>query len=184
VLAPLALHTLADKTPPTRGLTAKRLVNEPLLTGVTAIGGRSPYTFSAEGELPPGITLDPATGMITGSGTTAGSYAFTETVTDATGTKVSVAWNVRILPLLDFTKGKVLPVGHVDERYSARIPVTGKDAATAEFAIAGRIPPGLELDDTGRLTGTLLKTGTYRIRVFVFAGSAPISKLFTIRVQR
>jgi large repetitive protein len=184
VLAPLGVQTLTDKTPPETGLTAKRLVGQSLATGVKAVGGRGPYTFSTEGDVPPGITVDPTLGTITGAGTTAGRYAFTETVTDATGTKASVPWNITILPLLDFTKGKGLPIAHVNKRYSARIPVKGKDSATAEFAIAGKIPPGLELDDTGRLTGTLLKSGSYKIRVYAFSGSgAPISKQFTIRVR-
>ena len=184
VLAPLAMQTLVNKTPPETGLTAKRLVGQPLSTGVKAVGGRAPYTFSGEGELPPGLTLDPATGKITGTGTAAGRYDFTVTVTDTTGTKASVPWKITILPLLDFAKGKGLPIGHLNKRYSARIPVKGKDSATAEFAIAGKIPPGLELDETGRLVGTLLKKGTYKVRLFAFSESgAPISKQFTIRVR-
>ena len=184
VLAPLAIHTLVDKTPPETGLTAKRLVGAPLSTGVKAVGGRGPYTFSSEGTMPPGLTLDPATGTITGAGTTPGRYPFTVTVTDSVGTKASVEWNVTVLPLLDFRKGKGLPIGRVNKRYSARIPVSGKDSSTAEFAIAGKVPPGLELDDTGRLTGTLLKTGRYQIRVYAFSeNGAPISKVFTIRVR-
>jgi hypothetical protein len=184
VLAPLAIQTLADKTPPATGLTAKRLVGAALATGVKAVGGRPPYTFTAEGTLPPGLTLDSATGKITGAGTTAGRYPFTVTVTDGTGTKASVEWNITILPLLDFRKGKGLPIGHLNRLYSARIPVSGKDSSTAEFAVAGKIPPGLELDETGRLTGTFLKAGTYKIRVYAFPeNGAPISKLFTIRVR-
>ena len=184
VLAPLEVQTLVNKTPPERGLTAKKLVNAPLSTGVKAVGGRAPYTFSAEGTLPPGLTLDPATGKITGAGTTAGRYPFTVTVTDSTGAKASVEWNITVLPLLDFRKGKGLPIGQLNRLYSARIPVSGKDASTAEFAIAGQIPPGLELDDSGRLTGTLMKTGRYKVRVYAFSeNGAPISKLFTIRVR-
>jgi putative Ig domain-containing protein len=184
VIAPLAIQTLVDKTPPEKGLTAKRLVNQPLATGVKAVGGRAPYAFTAEGTVPPGLTVDAATGKITGSGTSAGRYPFTVTVTDGTGAKASVEWNITILPLLDFRKGKGLPIGHVNQLYSARIPVSGKDSSTAEFAIAGKIPPGLELDETGRLTGTLLKTGVYRIKVYAFpASGAPISKVFSIRVR-
>src|SRR4029078_13733854 len=52
VLAPLAVQTRVTKTPPDTGLTAKRLVGQPLSTGVKAVGGRAPYTFSGEGELP------------------------------------------------------------------------------------------------------------------------------------
>ncbi len=111
VLAPLEIQTLVNKTPPETGLTAKKLVGAPLTTGVKAVGGRPPYTFTATGTLPPGLTLDSATGKITGAGTAAGRYPFTVTVTDGTGAKASVEWNITILPLLDFTKGKGLPVG-------------------------------------------------------------------------
>jgi hypothetical protein len=185
VLAPLELQTLAGKKPPTTGLTAKAAVNAALTTGVKAVGGRGPYTFVAGGVLPPGITLDPATGALTGSGTAAGRYSTTITVTDATGAKISVPWSFTILPLLEFAKGKGLTVGTVNRLYSAKIPVSGKDAKTAQFAISGKIPPGLELDETtGRLTGTLLKAGTYRLRVFAFSqNGAPINKLFVLKVR-
>jgi large repetitive protein len=185
VLAPLELQTLIGQKPPTTGLTAKTTVNAPLTTGVKAVGGRTPYIFAADGVLPPGITLNTATGALTGTGTTAGRYTANITVTDATGAKVSVPWSFTILPLLDFRKGKTLPNGKLNKRYSAKIPVSGKDASTAEFAVSGKIPPGLELDETtGRLTGTLLKTGAYRLKVFAFsANGAPISKTFVIRVR-
>jgi large repetitive protein len=184
VLAPLAVQTLVNKTPPERGLTAKKLVGAPLTTGVKAVGGRPPYTFTATGTLPPGLTLDSATGRISGAGSAAGRYPFTVTVTDGTGAKASVEWNVTILPLLDFTKGKGLPLGHVDRLYSARIPVRGKDSASAEFALAGQIPPGLGIDENGRLTGMLLKAGSYQLKVYAFsANGAPISKTFRVRVR-
>ena len=184
VSAPLAIQTLVDKTPPARGLTAKKAVNAPLATGVKAVGGRPPYTFTAEGTMPPGLTLDSATGKISGAGTTAGRYPFTVTVTDGAGAKATVAWNVTILALIDFTKGKGLPIGHVGQDYSARIPVRGKDSRTAQFAVAGEIPPGLEVGEDGRLTGTLLKAGVYRLQVYAFTESgAPISKTFRVRVR-
>lgn len=185
IVAPLELQSLAGAKPPTTGWTAKDLVNAQLVTGVKAVGGRTPYTFSSAGALPPGITLNTQTGAITGTATAAGRFASTITVTDATGVKVSVPWSFTILPLLDFAKGKKLAIGKVGRLYSARIPVTGKDAKTAEFALSGKIPPGLELDEiTGRLTGTLLKAGSYRVRLFAFsANGAPISKVFVIKVR-
>ena len=185
VLAPLEVQTLTSQKPPATGLTAKAAVNAALSTGVKAVGGRGPYAFTSEGALPPGITLNPTTGAITGAGTTAGRFTSTVTVTDATGAKASVPWSFTILPLLDFGKGKGLPTGKVDRPYTARIPVSGKDAKTAQFAISGQIPPGLDLDETtGRLTGTLLKAGNYRLRIFAFsANGAPISKVFRIKVS-
>jgi hypothetical protein len=184
VLAPLELQSLTGAKAPERGWTSKGAVGEALATGVKGAGGRGPYAYSSTGALPPGITLDPATGAIAGTGTIAGRYTSSITVTDATGAKASVNFAFTVLPLLQFVKRKVLPTGKVDRLYSARIPVSGKDARTAQFAISGKIPPGLELDDTGRLTGVLLLAGTYRLRVFAFPQSgAPITRFYTIRVR-
>jgi putative Ig domain-containing protein len=47
-------------------------------------GGRSPYYFSlSDGVLPPGISLNPATGTLSGMPTTAGTYSFEVMVTDS-----------------------------------------------------------------------------------------------------
>ena len=185
VLAPLELQALDGKKAPTAGFAAKSLLNAALTTGVKAVGGRGGYTFATAGALPPGVTLDPATGAITGAGTRAGTFASTITVTDQTGAKVSLPFRITIMPLLDFVVGKTLPGGRVDRFYTAKLPVKGKDSSKAFFALAGKIPPGLEYNElTRRLEGTLLRAGTYRLRVYAFsANGAPISKLFTIKVR-
>jgi Putative Ig domain len=49
-----------------------------------ASGGVQPYTWSlSSGSLPPGLTLNPATGSIAGTPTTAGTFAFTAQVVDS-----------------------------------------------------------------------------------------------------
>lgn len=59
--------------------------------GVT--GGRTPYgnwvVVAGSGTLPPGLTLNPSTGVISGKPTATGLFAFTVTVTDATPTTVT-----------------------------------------------------------------------------------------------
>ncbi len=48
-------------------------------------GGTAPYTFTlASGSLPAGLTLNPTTGVISGTPTTAGPFSFTVKVTDST----------------------------------------------------------------------------------------------------
>ncbi len=62
---------------------------------ITVTGGIAPYSFSATG-LPAGLALNAATGTISGTPTTAGSYTLTITVTDANGATGSSTYNVAV----------------------------------------------------------------------------------------
>ena len=55
---------------------------------LTAFGGRTPYTFSSAGSLPPGLTLGPD-GSISGTPSGAGPFGVTVSVTDAAGATVA-----------------------------------------------------------------------------------------------
>jgi hypothetical protein len=62
--------------------SAKR--NKNYSTTLAATGGVAPYTWSvAAGALPPGLTLNATTGVISGRATTVGTYSFTVRATDA-----------------------------------------------------------------------------------------------------
>jgi hypothetical protein len=66
---------------------------------ITASGGVPPYTFG--GTLPAGLTIDPSTGAVAGTPTTAGPGTFTLTVTDASRTTISATFTVNFaLPAL------------------------------------------------------------------------------------
>ena len=66
----------------------------------TASGGTEPYTFSVlPGTLPPGLTLTPE-GVLSGTATTAGSYTFTITATDANGCEGGQTYDVVIAPTI------------------------------------------------------------------------------------
>ena len=73
--APLFITT----TPLTNGV-----VNRPYIATLTANGGTLPYTWSiVDGFLPSGLTLNAASGAITGMPTTTGTVSFTAQVRDA-----------------------------------------------------------------------------------------------------
>lgn len=74
----------------------------PYSATVAATGGSAPYRWTVVGgQLPGGITLDSATGVLSGRPSVAGSYAFTLRVTDA-----SVAVDDQPLTLRVITVGK------------------------------------------------------------------------------
>ncbi len=76
---PLAPLTLTGSLP-------NATVGVPYTQTITAQGGLAPYTYAiTAGTLPPGITLDPNTGVFSGTPTAPGASSFTLTATDSEG---------------------------------------------------------------------------------------------------
>jgi hypothetical protein len=71
---------------------------------LTASGGAAPYTFTVTGgALPPGLTLA-ASGLLSGTPTTAGTFTFT-----VRGTDVNGCFGERTIPLVITTAVPTLP---------------------------------------------------------------------------
>jgi len=75
-------------------ITTKRLPgahdSKPYSVTLTATGGVAPYTWAVTaGSLPPGITLNATTGVISGNATQTGKFSLTVTVTDQVGASAS-----------------------------------------------------------------------------------------------
>lgn len=69
-------------------------VGTPYSVVMAATGGTIPYTWSDSGGLPPGLTLNPGTGVISGTPTLAGTYNFTITVTDSVPNSVLKSFTI------------------------------------------------------------------------------------------
>ena len=70
---------------------------------IAVTGGTPPFTFgTSAGSLPPGLTLDPATGYIDGTPTQLGSFEFTAQVTDSASPpyKATQPYAIQISPAL------------------------------------------------------------------------------------
>ncbi|MFN7971754.1 MAG: putative Ig domain-containing protein [Acidobacteriota bacterium] len=71
------------------------LVNKPYSVTMTGGGGTSPYAFFVFGALPPGLTLF-GSGLLSGTPTTAGTFAFMINVTDAAGCSSAAGYTITV----------------------------------------------------------------------------------------
>ena len=146
------------------------VTNTPYSSSAIANGGVPPYTFSITGgSLPGGLTLNPATGAITGSPNSPGTFSFTITVTDSAGATASASCAITIttsIPPLTVT----CPAGSGVEgtAYSSSISATGGTAPYTFSITSGNLPTGLTLNpSTGAITGTPSAAATYTFRATV-----------------
>jgi hypothetical protein len=67
---------------------------------LTVANGNPPYSWSvSSGSLPDGLSLNTATGAITGTPSTAGSYNFNVQVTDSSGSTAGLSLSINVPPL-------------------------------------------------------------------------------------
>jgi hypothetical protein len=139
----------------------------PFTTTFTAAQGNTPYTWSVvKGTLPPGITLNSQTGVLSGSPTTPGTYTFTVQVTDVTtaAAQVQVTFAVKALAFA-ITTTSPLSAGTAGDTYSTTFQSVGGTGAITWTAGSGT-PPGLTLAPaTGVLSGIPSMAGDFSFTV-------------------
>jgi len=150
----------------------------PYSASLRAAGGSGPRAWSViAGTLPSGLSLNPATGTISGIPTAAGNSNFTVSVADSgTPTKsvmttlsISVA---AVAPLLAVLNS--LPNGNIGGPYDAVLTATGGKAPYTWTVAAGALPTGLTLvSTTGTITGTPNTAGSFTFAMQVTDSSAP-----------
>jgi hypothetical protein len=158
-------------------------------TPVTTTGGVPPYSFALSGgTLPTGMTLNTATGSISGTPTTTlAATSFTVTVTDAATATSSKTFSLTVNPPLVATQAIASRVGTVGAAIPPFTPVTASGGtAPYAFAISGSLPAGLTMStSTGQISGTPsapLTATAFTITV-TDAATATASQTFTLTVN-
>ena len=142
---------------------------------MVASGGIGPYTYEVVGTLPNGLTLNPATGLVSGTPTVNGTFSIR--AKDSTGVyspaSCPITINVPVNPLtLACPSGK----GSVGALYSSMLAVTGGTGGNVFAIVSGSLPPGLALNPaTGAITGTPTTAGTYTVKFSVKDSSGTIA---------
>jgi hypothetical protein len=142
---------------------------DPYVIDVTASGGTAPYNFSvSSGTLPLGLSLDPATGRLSGTPEAAGTYRFAIKATDANLCAGSRDYElvVECRTIAVRPANPALPDGAIGAAYAQTFTATGGAAPYAFSVGAGALPGGLSLDPaTGELSGSPSESGTFSFRV-------------------
>ena len=133
---------------------------------VSATGGTPPYTFAvSQGNLPAGLTLNGATGMLAGTPTVLGTANFTVTVTDALGCTGSQAYTLSIdCPPIQLSPS-TLPPGTAGRPYAETLGASGGTSPYQFGVTAGLLPAGLSLMPNGALSGIPSTTGIFAFTV-------------------
>lgn len=153
------------------------ITNDLLPSGITGtayyinmqgIGGQLPYTWGTLGLLPTGLTLDTNTGVISGTPTVAGTYAFFIILMDDASNLDIHSFTIIIgdgtLPLITTTS---IPNGNLDIAYTTVLSALGGTPGYTWGLSVGSLPLGLSLLSNGIITGTPTVIGSYTFTVEV-----------------
>ncbi|MGK5068778.1 IPT/TIG domain-containing protein [Janthinobacterium sp. RT4P48] len=154
----------------------------PYSATLTATGGTAPYSYAVVGTLPAGLSLNAATGVLSGTTNVAGSFPFSIKVSDSstgTGAPFSATNSYTMVvttPTLTLTPASLAAI-RVGDAYSQAFTAGGGVAPYVYTLSGGTLPTGLALDAaTGVLSGTPTAAGS-----FTFTLQAKDANQFTVQ---
>ena len=124
-------------------------------------GGTPPYTWAASGY-PPGLTLNPATGVLSGVPQSSGTFSVTVGLQDAARSTVTAQFPLVVsAPPVAITLTGNLPQGTVAVAYSGSISAHGGSGSYTISLGGGSLPDGLTLSPDGGVSGTPKTPGSF-----------------------
>jgi len=151
---------------------------------LAATGGLSPYTWTAQGRLPAGLSLSSA-GVISGTPTGVGTTSFAVQVEDSFDPKQQVVrtFSITVTAGLTITT-TTLPAAFKDAGYSLTLQAIGGATPYTWTLFSGTLPTGMTLNSNGVISGipTTLANQPITVRLTDSRGSV-VTKDFTFIVD-
>jgi hypothetical protein len=144
---------------------------------------------SGVGALPSGLTLDPTSGVISGTPTASGNFSVIVTLQDKTGSTLNASATKTLSLTINPAPSVIttsLPLGVLGTAYHQQLLMAG-GTLPAVWELTGSLPPGLSFDTgTGVISGTPSASGTYNFSAVVtdFSLKASIPQPLTIVINK
>ncbi|EOU9538896.1 autotransporter domain-containing protein [Cronobacter dublinensis] len=182
ILAPMTV-TIAPASGALPAATAGSAWSQTL----SATGGSAPYTWTAHG-LPAGISLNAATGALSGTPTTAGSFTFSVAAKEAGNVSATASYTLVVgavtpgVTLAVTPAAGALPAGTTGSAWSQTFAVSG-GTAPYRWQLSGALPAGLTFSD-GSLKGTPTTAGSSAFTLTATdANGVAVQAAYTLQIK-
>lgn len=154
---------------------------------LSQIGGTGMITWSvSSGSLPPGLMLNPGSGLLSGMPTVPSTFSFTVRATDSTGCYGEMPYMLVInCQALSITTASPLPNGTAGTLYNQALSLSGGSGQTDWTISGGALPMGVTLHPTsGVLSGVPTVTGPFNftVQATVNATGCFTTKMFSLTI--
>lgn len=190
----IAARTINVSSNPTSGVNPPDLVGGQLPDArrgliysyqFQASGGVPPYRFSlAQGALPPGVGLQDS-GSLSGVPGLAGTYPFRVRATGFNGSATEAGYILRVVEPNITLPGGELPPATISRPYTTQITAVGGTAPIRYLLLGSVLPPNLQFEQSGRISGTPNTGGTFDLLVqAIDANNESATGRYALRIVR
>jgi len=146
----------------------------PSQTIPAASGGTPGYTYEAT-NLPPGISFNATTRVVSGTPTQSGNFTISVKVTDNGGATLTVPYSLKVNGVLNLPTA-TLPDGLVGTSYTApALPAVTGATGTVTYSV-GPLPTGLTFDPATRvISGTPTVGGAFIVKMTATDSAGPVT---------